>query len=205
MKRFLKKANRGLILGAFALVALVIYIVVDYTSFNNEKPKIKEAVENYIGGFYDVLEQNDFKALEAYVNEKWTSEPVMPTWYFEDKESMSTLFDTLEEEETYSEYGEITFDMNKLSIKKSGPDMACVEVNFTAEIEYGSRSDIIEPFFPYLSCWYYEENEELKDKRYIYEMDFEGSIYLRRIDGEWKISQSDVWSMDCTQHEKEGE
>lgn len=203
MKKFLKKANRGLILGAFALISLIIYIVVDYSSFSNEKIRIKEAVENYIGGFYDTLELDDYKALEMFVKDSWASEPVMNLGYYEDKESMLTLFESIESEKPTSEYGEITFSMDEMTIKKCGPNMALVTIKYSAEIEYGCNADIIEPLYPYISYWYYSEEKD--DKRYIYDMDFEGSIYLRKEDGEWKIAQSDVWSYNCNQREKEGE
>lgn len=203
MKRFLKRANRGLILGAFAIVVLVIYIVVDYSNFNSEKPKIKEDVENYIGDFYNCLEKNDLEALKKHVKDSWTGEPVMQTSYYEDKNSMLTLFDQAEAQNPSSKYGEITYTMDEMSIKKSGPNMAYVTVKFTASIEYGCCADIIEPFCPYVMCWYY--SEEQNDDRYVYEMDFEGSLYLRKEDGEWKISQSDVWSTSCMPHAKEGE
>ena len=202
MKRFLKKANRGLLLGAFALISLIIYIVVDYVSFSNEKTQIKETVENYIGGVYEALEQDDYEALNEHIKALWTGEPVITTGYFEDKESMLTLYEHIQADKPTSEYGEITYSIEEMSIKKSGPNMACVTVSFSTSMENGCNANLVEPFCSYTSCWFYTEEEN--DARYIYDVEYEGSIYLRKEDGEWKIAQSDVWSFDCMQYMKEG-
>lgn len=203
MKKFLKKANRGLILGAFALVSMIIYIIVDYSSFSNEKPQIKETVENYIGGAYEVLEQNDYEALNEHIKASWTGEPVITTGYFEDKESMLTLYEHLQADKQTGEYGEITYSIEEMSIKKSGPNMACVTVNYSVSMEADCKADLVEPFCSFASNWFYSGEES--DVIYIYDIEYEGSIYLRKEDGQWKIAQSDVWSIDWTQRMKEGE
>lgn len=203
MKKFLKKANRGLILGAVALILLVIYIIVDYSGFNEEKPKIKEAVENYIGEFYERLSDDDYEGICKLVNEAWESEPVLVTSYHDDKESLSQFFKSEKNETQKALYGDISHTIDKLTVSKSGPDMAKVTVNYTATIEYDSSGDIMSPCCSYSQGWYGFEDEE--SARYIYVYSYETEIYLRKVDGEWKLVQSDEWSTDCTAYKKEDE
>ena len=47
MKSFLKRANRGLILGAIVLVGFVVFVITDTIGFKKNKPQIEAAVTAY--------------------------------------------------------------------------------------------------------------------------------------------------------------
>ncbi len=205
MKRFLKKANRGLILGAFALVLLVIYIVVDYSSFSSEQPQIKEAVENYIGEFYKRLSEEDFSGISKLMNDTWTDEIVVEKSYYDDKEILSQFFEEVSNDEKDMKYGDITYKVKSMSVSKAGPGLAKVLMVYEASIEYGVSGNYMAPFMPYFTGWYVTEDEEELNKQYIYEVQYECDLYLRKVDGKWRIAQSSGMDIYCDRKEKESE
>ena len=204
MKRFLKKANRGLLLGGFALILLVIYVVVDYSGFSEEKPKVKETVENYIEKFYEKLSANDYKGISELVDNTWSGETVVSAayGYYDDKEELSQFFERHTREEHEEKYGECSYEIDKLTVSKAGPDVSKVEFVYEATIEYGNSGNYLSPFEPYTSGWYDEQDNIAT---YEYKITYEVEAYLIKEDGDWKFVQCNSWQTNFTRYEKEGE
>lgn len=206
MKKFLKKANRGLILGSFVLILLVIYIIIDYSSFSSEKPIIKTTLENYISNFYDDLSQNDYTELKKLVNDSWTPKPVVSSYYnyFHDKTyALNSLSDS---NNSLGNYGEISYEIKKVSVKKSGPNMAYAQITFKASVENNNvKMALLDPFCSFDGYWYDKNDDDDSNKNYVYDLGYEYELYLRKEDGEWKISQVSGYNTDISQHLKEEE
>ena len=204
MKRFLKKANRGILLGGFALILLVIYIVVDYSGFSNEKPKVKEAVENYIEKFYEKMSANDYEAISELVDDTWANETVVSSayGYYDEKKDLSQFFESKAREEHEEKYGKCSYEIDKLTVSKAGPNVSKVEFVYEATVEFGASGEYLSPFEPYTSGWY---NEEEEDTRYEYEITYEVEAYLIKEDGDWKLVQCNSWQVNFMRYEKEGE
>lgn len=204
MKRFLKKANRGLLMGAFALFLLVIYVVVDYSGFNDEKPKVKEAVEDYLDKFYEKLSDNDYKGICELVEDTWSDKTVASEvfGYFDDKKKLSLFLENYANEKHSEKYGNCLYEIDSMSVTKAGPNIAKVNFIYKATVEYGSSGSYLSPFEPYNSVWY---NEEENDAVYEYEITYEVKAYLVKEDGTWKLTQCNSWQADSMYHEKEGE
>ena len=187
MKKFLKKANRGLLLGGLALFLLIIYIYVDYSGFDEEKTKVKEVVENYIENFYMKMSQNDYEGIYELVDKSWSDEIIITgeDYYYEDKENLSQFFEAHKSKTTKEQYGKVTSDIEMLSVSKIGPDMAKVEVSYSVNMEIGAESKYYSPFTSYSSRLY----EDDIHKEYIYKVEYFVNVYLRKVDGEWKIVQ----------------
>ncbi len=200
MKRFLKKANRGLLLGGLVLFLLVIYIYVDYSTFDEEKPKVKEAVENYIDSFYKNLSENDYEGLYKVVNDYWGDEPVMSHSYYDNKESLSQFFEEHKSKNHDEKYGDVSYKMDKVTISKIGPGMSKAEFLYTAEMELGADGEYVGPFVTYRFGNY----SDIKDEgRYIYKVIYEVTVYLKRSDDGWQLSQCEAWEQDCSRYPKE--
>ena len=54
MKKFMKKANRGLLLTAVVLTVMIIYVLADYISFQSEKETINDTVNQYFTDIYQI-------------------------------------------------------------------------------------------------------------------------------------------------------
>lgn len=205
MRRFLKKANRGLLVGAFALILLVIYVIVDYSSFSNEKPKIKETLENYITNFYAELSTNDYEGVKEIVIDSWTDEPVDTFgYYYDDKDGILSVIDEAKGYSNAGKYSNNSVAIESISIKKSGPGMALAKVKFEAAIEYGWEGDFIDPFTSY-ATYLCADIADKEDQRYTYELDYECEVYLLQVDGEWKLSQASCWNTNGGYYKVEGE
>jgi hypothetical protein len=47
MKKFLRKANRGLILGGALVIGVTVYVIADLNRFKDEKPVIEQTIAEY--------------------------------------------------------------------------------------------------------------------------------------------------------------
>lgn len=196
MKKFLKRANRGLLLGAVILAALVIYITIDYSRFNSEKDVIKKQVDDYIDSFFKLLKNDDYEALSTLVNDNWTLKPVMSDYYFTDKtdmlESAKTSLNNLSDKNQKVNYdiSDATYRITGCTVKKAGPNMASVVLKYTAAIDNYSPS--MELILPFGICYGYDydyfNNED--SIKYTWNLESEYTLYMYREDGTWKFSQS---------------
>ncbi len=205
MKRFLKRVNRGIILGAFALIVLIIYLIVDYSNFSKEKSQIKTTLENYISGYYELMEKNDYDGLANHVNDTWTSKKVMnaSTFWYDSMENILFVFEDVDNYPKMDDYGQIEHSIKKITVKKSGPNMAYATIKYSAEVEFGAYGEPIHPFGTYISYWY--DPEQIDENRYVFNIDYEAEVYLIKEDGQWRLSQSQGWETSYNQGLKEEE
>lgn len=55
MRSFMRRVNRGLLLGLIIFVIFVVYICIDYHNFNSEKDTIHDTVNDYLKEYETVL------------------------------------------------------------------------------------------------------------------------------------------------------
>lgn len=195
MRKFLRKANRGLILGTVAIIVLLIYVISDYKSFSSEKSTIRTTLENYITDYYVKMSQNDYEAIESLVKETWTSRPVMPEenyWYLTDKEALINFYDEFQKGNIkVGKYVNPECSIKSISVKKCGPGMAYATVRFEVTVEGDTNLEIINPFEEYAQGYMYSEEDT---QIYVYMLEYESDVYLVKEDGQWGISQSSIWN-----------
>lgn len=195
MKKFLKRANRGLLLGGIILVALIIYIIIDYSRFSSEKDSIKNQIEGYMDNFFDYLEANDYDSLLKLVNENWTGKPVMSDFYFTDMTDMSSEIskaaNLISNEDIKSKYkvSDVSYRITSNSVKKAGPNMASVTLKYTITLNSPLSMDLILPFGIYYG--YISDNTSSSDTT-LYSCTLEGeyTLYMYKENGTWKFSQN---------------
>lgn len=79
MKNFLKRANRGLILGAIVLVGFIAFVITDTIRFKKSKPQIENDVKAYIDALADCAVTPDSKEefqkkSNELINSYWISD-----------------------------------------------------------------------------------------------------------------------------------
>ena len=195
MKKFLKRANRGLMLGGIILIALIIYIVIDYSRFSSEKDTIKKQIVSYMDSFFKQLEANDYDALLKLVNENWTGKPVMSEYYFTDMTDMSSQIsnaaDMMSNEAVKNSYkvSDVSYRITSTSVKKAGPNMASVTLTYTITLNNSLSRELILPFGIYDG--YYGDDEADSDvKQYTCILQGEYTLYMYNESGTWKFSQN---------------
>lgn len=194
MKKFLKRANRGLLLGGIIIFVLVIYIIIDYTRFSSEKDVIKKQVENYIDSFFSFLENEDYEELSTLINNNWTLKPVMSDYYFTTKMDMLEIAETSinnlsdKNQKGYYDISDVTYRITSCSVKKAGPNMASVKLNYTATLN--NYSPYMEIMLPFGICYSYTYDDFFnEDIKYISTFESEYTLYMYKEDGAWKFSQ----------------
>lgn len=195
MKKFLKRANRGLLLGGAILIALIIYIVIDYSRFNSEKSTIKNQIESYMDSFFDCLENCDYEALSKLVNDNWTGKAVMSDYYFTDIADMSygikCIANLMSNEDIKNNYkvSDVTYRITSNSVKKAGPNMASVNLKYTITLSNNPSMDLALPFGSYGS-YGYDDDSLSGGNQYTCIFEGEYTLYMYKEDGTWKFSQS---------------
>lgn len=145
MKKFLKRANRGLILGGIILVILVIYLVIDYATFSAQKDDIANVVKGYIAEI-DALNTDADSFDETKFDDTMAKIQTILDTYFCDKSgsqgsyvyTKSKLYTEYAESKTWvelqadgSSITDADYEYSNFSVKKNGPGSAYVTVNLT--------------------------------------------------------------------------
>ncbi len=161
MKLFWKKVNRGLLLGAVLLVALVVLIVVQSVSFRRAKPVIRQEVKDYAGDLLEVMyavgdrvepgseltaeqKQARRERFEAFVREYWQEVPekeirngglistALSGTGSSGLSSLRTEFEnTLSGKQYPVEKLNLQLPNSNISIRVNGPGYALVNVSFS--------------------------------------------------------------------------
>lgn len=197
MKKFLKRANRGLLLGGVILMALIIYIVIDYSRFNSEKSAIKKQIEDYMDSFFNHLESYDYEALLKLVNDSYTGKAVVSDSYFTDITDMSSkiksISDSLSTEDKKISHmiSNVSYRITSNSVKKAGPNMALVKLKYVVTLNSSSSSELVLPFpFGIYDGITYYDSPPVENEQFTYTFEADYTLYMYYEKGTWKFSQN---------------
>lgn len=200
MKRFLKKVNRGLLLGGALLLALIVFIVIKEVQFRVELPKIRESVKDSVQAMLDI----NLAPEGAKLGEEWSDtqkgtmkkrlEDVLVAHWDADGES-NFYYTAAEVRAAYDEYlgwncgvifEEISLELsdNDILISQNGTDYAKVSVEIDA-MSATWRGN--EAFLFYGEGVYVES--PISPVSATYRGRFEGwlEMELHRVGGEWRV------------------
>ncbi len=205
MKNFLKRANRGLILGAIVLVGFVAFVIADTAAFKKNKPQIETAVTDYLDALSECAvtspSKEEFqKKADRLMADYWCSGSGSASDYY--YWNITTYRDELETaaKEIYSEKGK----NNKVtkwnakpyafSITKAGAGYA--RITFTCDItaEFLGDPYLVTPCEIWkISDFLYRESEteENVPSRFSLEIDYE--FNMKQTDGKWKVCSAESW------------
>lgn len=207
----LKKLNRGLLLGAVLIIGTASYVIYDNHRFKESKPEISATVENY---FKNLSAVNTAGKDEIYdkatqlVNDNWAYRKMNDNEYFISKNDMISQIKVFEEDNLAVGYfKEFDVSVGDIKVSKNGPDCAVAYLSVDVYSEFFGSPAAMWP-----------TNFTSTDDGYIYSSDYESAVdendefkstrnydtvvvYLKSVDGEWKITGIDDYgySMD-SQH-----
>ena len=78
LKKFLRRVNRGLLLGGIVLAGFVVFVITDTISFKKNKPVIEDEIKSYVSMLEDVgvnkgSDLTSYKeGIDSLINNYWT-------------------------------------------------------------------------------------------------------------------------------------
>lgn len=215
-KKFLKRANRGLILGLVLLIGLSIYIAVDETRFRKEKPGISQMMNEYLediakfGIFPEEYQQagktipKEAKEAKLQENkqviEKYWGTDFSESWQMKKADFTREMESMVEENSNGGGFiSKLTTKPTKEpSIKKNGPNAAIVSFDYTLVVEYTGNVVVNLPTNTMYTSDMSEGSgeEQLKQKKRL-TLEGDASMELEKQNGEWKIVRGDYSGYSC--------
>lgn len=213
MKKFLRKVNRGLVLGGVLIIGTTIYIIADLKNFEKEKPIVEQRVTEYtqaVAKFnitpekyreYNItIGTEDSQKIsadwQAILDEYWIDKKV-PTddifYSYDDKSYLEENVSFYIEDKQRGYVTDISIDLTDCKIKKDGPNAAVM--NCIANIYYVGleNSGIFTPG-GYNSHYTYFDNESpIEPKLMQTTFSEEITFFLEKKSDGWKITKSETY------------
>ncbi len=206
MKNFLKRANRGLILGAIVLVGFVAFVIADTTAFKKNKPQIETAVTDYL----DALSECAVTSQSREEFQKKADRLLADYWCTGNNGSNSDYYffnitnyrDELETaaKEIYSEKGKnekITkwnAKPSNFSITKAGTGYAKVAFTCNITAEFIGDPYLITPCEIWrISDFLYRESDSDEKVLSQFSLEIDYELNMKQTDGTWKVYSAESW------------
>lgn len=200
----LRKINRGLVLGFLIAACTATYVVVDNSSFKKEsKPEIEKVTQSFIEdlaqanvGNSKEVQQQTRKVLDDY----FTDYKNNYDYSFKKSDFMSELDDkNFEPEKNDAVVSKVKTNIRKADVSKCGTDGANVQIKYDTYVEFSGKEFNFEDLMGATHIDVARDNENAdkesyKNKHYSSSYTSEGSIYVKKVDGEWKIASSNMGS-----------
>ena len=211
-----RTSNRGVILGLFLILILIIYVFVDKITFNNEKVLIKETITKYMddyssyisnteefcnssGTWNDSLLKEKKEHITKILNDYWTDTFYTDTlnpWGQHSKSDMLNLVKELYDTSHYSiKTGytrPIQYNISEMKITKNGPNGAKVSFDLRCKIIYqGTQYSVFfdgQIMSPNDYTYSNNDSDSLTEKTVI--LDTSPTFNLLRENGKWKLSDA---------------
>lgn len=189
MKKFIKKCNRGLILGGVITLGLIIYVVIDNISFGREKDIITQKVNTYIEEYMELLEKKDYKGLEACIDENWSDETISSEHLMYSKDMMISLTDAIAKQKGKCDISDAQIAVKNVKVSKAGPEMAKLFVEFaiTANVK-----EVDMALFPYGECYASFRVNDSEGGKTKFESTY--NVYMIKQEGEWIFTEADGYT-----------
>lgn len=213
MKKFLRKVNRGLVLGGVLIIGTTIYIIADLKNFEKEKPAVEQRVTEYtqaVAKFnitpdkyreYNISLSKEYSQKtaadwQAILDEYWldTKVPTDDIYYFYDNKSyLGESVNYYIEDKQRGYVTDISIDLTDCKIKKDGPDaavMSCIANIYYVGLE---NSGIFTPG-GYNNHYTYFDNESPIEPKLMQTTFSEGiTFFLEKKADDWKITKSETY------------
>ncbi|MBE6861554.1 MAG: hypothetical protein E7497_01450 [Ruminococcus sp.] len=215
MKKFLRKANRGLILGGILVIGLAVYIVTDLNRFKTEKPLIEQTVKEFSAALSDYnVTPEKYRELNAQYSTADSDKRIEEFSQFTDKYWLSV-------EDAYNDmYGwaslkedfrssmkqlldnkdkgyitEFSADLTDCKVNKDGPN--CAVMTCTANLYFvGTENCTIICPGGYDDTYSWRDEEAGEPEVVKTSVNQECTFYLERTSDGWKITKCEFYDMD---------
>ncbi len=156
MKKFWKRANRGLILGGALILGVAVYEIIDYSRFANGKDEMSSVISGYITDLsnaslatgdlaeYDHEKTDEEKAalyqkLSSVIKTYWTDTHDGDNLYCYKKDMLLSVYEVAYDTWYPGYVTEYSVNLSNLSFTKNGPNAALFSVHAQFVVEtYGS-------------------------------------------------------------------
>ncbi len=156
MKKFWKRANRGLILGGVLILGVSVYEIIDYSRFANGKDEMSSVISGYITDLsnaslatgdlaeYDHEKTDEEKAalyqkLSSVIKTYWTDTHDADDYYYYKKDMLLSVYEVAYDTWYPGYVTEYSVNLSNLSFTKNGPNAALFSVDAQFVVEtYGS-------------------------------------------------------------------
>lgn len=196
MKKFLKKANRGLLLGGIVLAGFVAFVITDTISFKKNKPVIEDEIKSYVSALESVGVTKDAdkdvleKSIDALISDYWTfSNEKNESYYYglnqnEFKNNLELITSNQEEGAYVSKW---TAKVGTINISKAGPGFAQVSFDCQIVAEFSGNAYLLTPGDAMtMDCYaYYGESVPTELSKISVDRTYEATMTQK--DGKWKI------------------
>lgn len=211
MKHRLKKINRGIVLAVILIIALVFYIINDYSNFKSEKGIIKQTITDFAEELYEFnvtpekyqklgYKFTDEEKIEytdrfyELVDKYWCYNDKNTNYYYCTKSDYRNNIDSLLYHNDRGYITETETSLSNFTISKDGPNAAIVACTLKVVSVGTQDAATIEPTgFSFYNDGYNNENKKIDDTLYKTVADYQCSFQLIRKDGKWKIYTSECW------------
>lgn len=208
MKSFLKRANRGLILGAIVLVGFVVFVITDTIGFKKNKPQIEAAVTAYTSALGECAvtssSKDEFKKkADNLMSDYWCSDSNSgnsDNYYEINISGYRNQLDTVAAEDysgkkTENKITKWTANPFDFSITKSGPGYATVQFECEIVAEFTGNPYLLTPceVMPVRDFSYYGDSHDNTNALTQFSMSATYVIKVKEIDGKWKVCSAQSW------------
>lgn len=213
MKKFLRKANRGLILGGALIIGVTAYVAVDLNRFKEEKPIIEQTLKEYADAVekfnitpdkyreYNItLGTEDSQKIaadwQAIIDEYWIDKKILENdifYAYDDKSYLEKSVNYYIENKQRGYVTDISIDLTDCKIKKDGPDaavMTCVSNIYYVGLE---NSGIFTPGGYNNHYTYFDNESPIEPKLMQTTFSEEITFFLEKKADDWKITKSETY------------
>lgn len=213
MKKFLRKANRGLILGGALIIGVTAYVAVDLNRFKEEKPIIEQTLKEYADAVekfnitpdkyreYNItLGTEDSQKIaadwQAIIDEYWIDKKILENdifYAYDDKSYLEKSVNYYIENKQRGYVTDISIDLTDCKIKKDGPNaavMTCVANIYYVGLE---NSGIFTPGGYNNHYTYFDNESPIEPKLMQTTFSEEITFFLEKKADDWKITKSETY------------
>lgn len=198
MKKFLKRANRGLLLAAVAAAGVAVFTLADNAGFDKDKPKLETLVREYLNEVKQVnlAAPADRQALaKALINEYWCETGERYSMNGVLKDEMLNYIDSVSETADVTDYTDVE---RSLTVKKNGFRSAKAIIQYDVSMEMDPLAGGYQILGLESGYYYYGRaagttaQEEDGSTAGTVNKNLTVTLYLYEKDGEWKLGTADA-------------
>lgn len=198
MKKFLRRANRGLLLAAVAAAGVAVFTMADNAGFDKDKPKLEALTREYLEEVKQVnlAAPADRQALaKALINEYWCETGERYSMNGALKDEMISYIDSVSETADVTDYVDVE---RSLTVKKNGFRSAKATIQYDVSMEMDPLTDQYQILGLERGYYYYGSSAETAAQAEngstagTVNKNLTVTLYFYEKDGEWKLGTADA-------------
>lgn len=208
LKKFLRRVNRGLLLGGIVLAGFVVFVITDTISFKKNKPVIEDEIKSYVSMLEDVgvnkgSDQTSYKeGIDSLINKYWTfSDEKSDLFYYSlnQNEFKNILELNMNDSDPNAYVSKWTAKVNNIDISKAGPGYAMVSFDCQIVAEFSGNACIVNPCDAMTVNNYVYYGEKVPTGLSRISIDGYYKMLMTQKDGKWKICMAESYGWNSSE------